>query len=238
MDWAELRPLAEARQVGLLLSSLNTVADAEERIAVSQRLIRHMAFDEWENKDLDVMTAVADFAIEEGERVGGDLLEAVNVTSYNTSANLCDCWGDGFQRKPKHFKKGIDYARKALWLRSCLGKGPGPEAMATWALGKHQHSLGRIRDATRSFRKCLLLETLAAKGAGKPAEVCVGTTDGYLIAASYLALMERNRVLLASVKEVLHQMVAQSEDAKVNADIISSQLLETAKMIDATLWLA
>lgn len=236
MEWTELRPLAETGQIGQLLMHARVVSDPGERIAFCQSLIRNLAFDEWNPKDFDIMTAVADYAIDQCEGLGGDSLEAANVIAYSTSANLCDCWGDDFDRKPRHFKKGIEYARKALWLRSCLGKGPGPEAMATWALGKHQLSLGRTRDAAASFRKCLQLETVAANEAGLPASICLEASDTYLIAAAYVALMQRDRRTLAALREVVDEMATSGGEAKTDAEIISSQLRETAKTIDATLW--
>jgi hypothetical protein len=229
--WSELMPLAEGGRVHEMLACLQAVPEGEERINCCRVVIRGLAFEDWDNKNLDVMTAIADYAIAEGERLGGEFFQSANVICFNTSANLCDCWGDDFPRLPHHFEKGLDYAEHSLRLRRELGKGPLAEAKATWAIGKHQQSLGWLREATDSFRRCLELEKKAARANGKPEEVGAGAPDGLLIATAYLALMEGDRRVLDSVKTVLEEM----ED-KTDAGIIGSQLRETAKTIDPTLW--
>lgn len=229
--WSELKPLAESGRVDEILARIRGVGDDAERIALSRATMRHLAFGEWQNKDLDVMTAIADYAIEECEGLAGDFLEQANIICYNTSANLCDCWADDFSREPRHFEKGIAYAKKALWFRDHLGKGPGSKAMANWALGKHLQSLGRLDEAAESFRHCLDLETEAAKADGKPTAISSDAPDGYLIAAAYVALIERDRSVLEQLKLVLDEMLAKGGEAKIDAEIIITQLRETAKQL-------
>ncbi|HTQ09061.1 MAG TPA: hypothetical protein VMI31_03230 [Fimbriimonadaceae bacterium] len=229
--WLELKPFAEAGQIERILAAIANREDEADRIGLSRTAIRHLAFDEWHNDNLDVMTAVADYAIAECERLGGDYFEQANVICYNTSANLCDCWADGFSRAPRHFEKGIEYAEKAVWFRDHLGKGPGSKAMAAWALGKHQQSLGRLEGALSSFRRCLDLETEAARESGKPAEISADAPDGYLIAAGYVALLERDEPALDRLKGVLASMIQSGGEPKGDAEIIEGQLRETAKQL-------
>lgn len=230
-EWPELKQLAEAGETSAILDRIRTVGDDAERVSLYRFAIRKLSFDEWQNKNLDVMTAVADAAIADCEQLGGDYLQQANVILFNTSANLADCWTDDFKREPRHFKKGIEYAKRALWYRDHLGKGPGPKAMATWALGKHQQSLGLLNEAKETFRKCLALETEAAAEAGKPAEISTEAPDGYLIAAGYAALMESNQADLAKLKAVLEEMVAKGGDPKDDAELIIGQLVETGKQL-------
>jgi len=232
--WPDLKPLAESGQVEELIAAIRAVRDGVDRVGLCRTVIRHLAFDVWQNQNLDVMTAVADFAIADCEALGGDFLEQANVICYNTSANLCDCWADGFRREPRHFEKGLEYAKKALWFREHLGKGPGSKGMATWALGKHQQSLGRLDKALATFRQCLALEVEAAKENAKPAEVVAGAPDGYLIAAGYVALLENDVATLGRLKNVLDSMLAAGGDAKDDAEIIAGQLRETAKQLGST----
>lgn len=231
--WVKLKALAERGRTSEILADIQSEADDATRIALFRSTIRHMAFDVWRNKDLDVMTAVADAAIEDCEQLGGDYLQQANVVCFNASANLADCWSDDFPREPRHFEKGIEYAKKALWFRDHLAKGPGALAMATWALGKHQQSLGRIEEATETFRRCLDLEIQAAHQAGKPAEIDAGAPAGYLIAAGYLGLMTGDRPTLLRLETVLSDMEAAGGEPREEAEIISGQLRETAKQLGA-----
>jgi hypothetical protein len=151
------------------------------------------------------------------------------VICYNTSANLCDCWNDGFAREKRHFEKGLEYAKKALWYREHLSKGPANFAMATWATGKHQLSLGHEAEAIDSFTRCVELETQAAHEACKPAEISKDAPAGYLIARGYLALMIRNVDDLSQLAEVLREMEDLGGEPKDESEIIRLQLIETAK---------
>src|SRR5439155_7954781 len=100
-----------------------------------------------------------------------DYLQQANLILYNTSANLADCWGDDFIREPRHFEKGLEYARKALWYREHLGKAAANKAMAWWAIGKHLMSLGHLEESRDAFATSFDYEVKAAGEAGKPAEV-------------------------------------------------------------------
>lgn len=229
--WPDLKRSAEAGAVDELISRIQNVPEEAERVSLARSVIRKLAFEPWHNKDLDVMTAVADWAIAECERLGGDYLQQANVICFNTSANLADCWGDDFRREPRHFVAGLHYAQRALWYRDHIGKGPGARAMATWALGKHQQSLGHLEESLASFHRCLLLEREAAVEAGKPADLSGDAPPGYLIATGYVALLEGDLATLEKLARVLREMCARGGEDKEEADIIEGQLRETGRQL-------
>lgn len=230
-EWPRLKSLAESGDVAALLAQIQAIEDDGDRISVYRFVIRKLSFEDWQNKSLDLTVALADAAIQDCELLGADYLQQANVICFNMSANLADCWADGFAREPKHFEKGIEFAKKALWFRDHLGKGPGSKAMATWALGKHLQSLGRLEEAMVAFKKCLDLETQAAAEAEKPAEISTSAPDGYLIAAGYVALMEDDQESLTQLASVLREMDEKGGEAKEDAGIIALQLRETAKSL-------
>lgn len=232
--WEELRPMAERGTTAALLGRIRDIEDDGERISAYRATMRKLTFSPWENKNLDVMVAVADAAIAECEHLAGDYFEQANIISFNTSANLADCWNDDFPRERRHYEKGIEYAEKALWYREHLGKGPGKMAMAVWALGKHQQSLGMIEEARAAFRRCLSLEEEAAAEAGKPCEIVKEAPDGYLIARAYVALIENIPQDLRMLATALDQMEAEGGDVRADAEIIRGQVIETAKQLGIT----
>lgn len=225
-EWPALKSLAEAGAATTLVDRIAGFADGAARVSLYRLTIRKLAFEPWDNKDLDVMTAVADAALDDCDRLGGDYVQQAAAISYNTSANLADCWDDDFRREPRHFEKGIEYARRSLQYRKILEKGPRSLALATWALGKHQQSLGRQGEALGSFRRCLDLETAAATEEGRSAEVSVDAPDGYLIAVGYLALMENDQTCLRELAAVL-----KDHPDREDAEVIRSQLVATARQL-------
>lgn len=212
-----------------MIQAIAAVADDAERISLYRLTIRKLAFDDWKHRSLDLLVAISDAAIQDCERLGGDYLEQANVLCFNSSANLADCWADGFHREPRHFRKGLEYAEKALWYREHLGKGPGSVAMATWALAKHQQSLGHAQEAREAYRRCLKLEIQAAHEAGKPAELTIDAPSGLLIAAGYVALMDDDRATLVRLDTVLRKMLDSGGEAREEAAIVVLQLRETAR---------
>jgi hypothetical protein len=228
-DWPLYRDLAEADDRDGMLNRLSAVADDAERISLRRFVIRKLAFDKWQNQNLDLVIALGEAAIEDCEALGGDWLQQANVLCFNMSANLADCWGDSFAREPRHFEKGIEYAEKALWYRRHLGKGPGSIAMPTWALAKHQQSLGHTDEAKTNYRRCLDLETEAAKESGKPAEISTDAPAGYLIAVGYVALLEDDLNKLSDLAAVLKEMFDSGGEPRDEADIILGQLRLTAQ---------
>lgn len=234
-QWNDLRPFAERGDMEGLLAYIDRNPEIPDRISLYRLAIRKLAFAPWENKTLEPMIVVAEAAIAECERIGGDYLEQANIICFNTSANLCDCWDDGLPREERHYRKGIEFAKKAIWYREHLSKGPGKMAMAMWALGKHQQSLGSIEDARKTFHRCLELEEQAAKESAKPTELSPDAPDGYLIARGYVALIDRDTDTLHELLRVLDEMEASGGDLRQDAEIIRPQLLATAKQLDLAL---
>jgi tetratricopeptide (TPR) repeat protein len=116
--------------------------------------------------------------------------DQANVTCYNVSANLCDCWGDGYTRTDKHFKKGLDLVEKAIELRKELKKPDGPFAMAYWAKGKHLLSLKNYIDAEKNFALALDYEKKLAQKEQKPTQLVEDAPASLLNAAGFLGLAQ------------------------------------------------
>jgi hypothetical protein len=103
-----------------------------------------------------------------------ECIDHANKLSYNLSADLADCWpGDLAPRERYHFEAGLRAAYDCVVWREELGKPPDRRAMAHWAAGMHQLSLGNVVEALCAFEAAfgLTLEAAAASdGAddGKP----------------------------------------------------------------------
>jgi len=112
-----------------------------------------------ENKQLDRMLEIYNACIAEALALAkGDeeLIQYANVTSYNLSANLADCWPDAEEkRSEKHFTAGIEAATRCLELRIQLKKPPAAMAMAYFILGVHEYSLQRYSLAEQTWQKKL-----------------------------------------------------------------------------------
>lgn len=147
-----LKTLDEGGPSALALAIL-AIDSAEGRNSAFRFVVRKIAFGTWDERlarrRLEDMIALGDATIAHAEANG--LTEEANVTAYNMSANLCDCWGDSFPRERAHFEKGIAYAEQALAFRRKLQKGAAPFAMAYWVKGKHLLSLKRYTDAVEAF---------------------------------------------------------------------------------------
>ncbi len=234
-EWPGLKSLAEAGDSAGLLATIGGIEDDGARISLYRFVIRKLAFDDWENKNLDVMIALADAAIADCENLAGDFLQQANLICFNTAANLADCWADGFNRELRHFEKGLAYAKKGAWYRDHLDKPNGSKAMAQWAIGKHSQSLGLIVEARAAYGRALEFETLAAAEAGKPAEISSEGPAGYLIAAGYVALLDGDAIALGNLVQVCEAMVAAGGTAKAEAEIIVLQLRETARLMGSPL---
>lgn len=151
-------------------------ASGLERVKLLKLAIRKIAFGAWPNAYLDTMIELGDAAVSEALALGEK--DEANMVSYNMAANLCDCWGDGFERERRHFEKGLAYADRALSFRRELGKPEDRIAMAQWARGKHLLSLGRHAEAVDAFK-----ESLAGYRRATSVE-----PEGLLAAEGFLAL--------------------------------------------------
>ena len=81
-----------------------------------------------------------------------ECIDFANKLSYNLSADLADCWpGDLAPRERRHFEAGLRAAYDCVVWREELGKPPDRRAMAHWAAGMHQLSLGNVIEALCAF---------------------------------------------------------------------------------------
>lgn len=149
-------------------------------------LVKALSMREWPNKRLDPMIALGEAAIVDALSLGET--DRANMHCYNVSANLADCWGDGFVRERRHFEKGLELAERALNYRRQLKKGPGPFAMAHWVKGKHLLSLGKFSEAEKSFHECLNYEKQAAEAQNKSSELSPEAPFGLILAFGFLGL--------------------------------------------------
>lgn len=152
---------------------------------------------EWQGKNLDDYMAFADAGIAECLRqaaAAGDIetsnkrTDSANVISYNVSAGLADCWEDNLEHLPRHFERGLQAARDCIRWRLELDKGAWPFAIAYWARGMHQLSLGELPDAIESFRVGLEFSRTVALESGQATTVGADADFGVNLATGYLGL--------------------------------------------------
>jgi hypothetical protein len=146
---------------------------------------------------LDVFIAFADAGIAEclrqaraavEEETRQRRIDSANVISYNLAADLADCWDGTQPREQRHFARGFKAAQDCIQWRLELDKGPGPFAIAYWARGMHQLSLGDTGSAVESFHTGLEFSRQAAEDAGQSREVNADGEFGVILATGYLGL--------------------------------------------------
>jgi hypothetical protein len=157
--------------------------------------------------------------------------DQANISLFNLSANLCDCWGDGDSREQRHFEAGLRFADRALDLRRLLNKGPGPFAMAYWTRGKHLLSLKRPLEAADAFRNALENERKSAEGGAS-----LETTPGILMEQAFLGLSlmragnEEGSAMLESALKALRLLIETAEaNVKDDAQVYLDQVQETMR---------
>lgn len=115
--------------------------------------------------------------------------DGANVLAFNMAASLAECWPeDGAPREERHFLEGLHAAQRCLAWRRELGKGPGPFALAWWAKGAHELSLGRFVDAAHSFGESATDAVEAARASGGIASVAAGGDFGVVVAEGYTGI--------------------------------------------------
>lgn len=115
-------------------------------------------------------------------------IDSANVISYNLTADLADCWDDSLVRERRHFERGLVAAQDCIRWRLELDKGPGPFAIAYWAQGMHQLSLGDAGAAVESFHTGLEFSCQEAVRSGSSREVGAAGDFGVILATGYLGL--------------------------------------------------
>jgi hypothetical protein len=197
----ELSRLIEAGAASAVTSYVQALASPLERRQLFAFAQQAMSKRKVEDRDLDVLIAIAHAAMEEGTRQAAaetDPAEAakrkdfVNVVAYNLAADLAECWPDDLTpRRRAHFETGLAAAQQAVRLRDELGKPAAARAMAWWACGAHQLSLGRGADAASSFERSLEFARKACKGA---ATVEAGGDFHVMLASGCLGLATKTRL--------------------------------------------
>src|SRR5258705_4457030 len=92
-----------------------------------------------------------------------ECIDLANRLSYNLAADLAECWpGDEARRERHHLEAGLRAAYDCVVWRQELGKPPDRRAMAHWAAGMHQLSLGNLVEALFGFEAALGLAVQAA----------------------------------------------------------------------------
>ena len=96
-----------------------------------------------------------------------ECIDFANRLSYNLSADLAECWpGDEAPRERRHFESGLRAAYDCIVWRQELGKPPERRAMAHWAAGMHQLSMGNHIEALCDFEAAFGLALQGAVAAG------------------------------------------------------------------------
>ena len=91
-----------------------------------------------------------------------ECIDFANRVSYNLAADLAECWpGDEARRERRHLEAGLRAAYDCIVWRQELGKPPDRRAMAHWAAGMHQLSLGNLVEALFGFEAALGLSLQA-----------------------------------------------------------------------------
>lgn len=226
--WPKIKNLAEAGSFNGIVEMVKELSDPKEQIALSRFAVRGLMFREWNSKTLVPIVQLGDLAIETAMQIGDT--DQANVMCFNMSANLADCWNDGFTRQTDHLQKGLHYAEKALAFRKQLQKGPAAFALAYWALGIHQYSLGNFRAAEESFKESLTAACDQAQTENKPTTITKEAPFNVLIAYGYMALAQLAQgqkdaqKTYADVISAFEGMKTISDDAKADAEIGIDQL--------------
>lgn len=212
-------------------TALNTKLD-EQGLLGKQRL---KALDEvriavdksgYENSSLDVMHDIYETCIKYALTIANgnaDLVQYANVTSYNLSANLADCWFDDRRpRSTRHFKAGVAAAHRCLNLRRQLKKPPLAMAMAYFVLGVHEYSLGNFKIAETAWLKKLENEELSFDKAEQlPDDLNVTLSNGLIGLARIKLGSGDDQAFIASLERL---EALRTVDNSAEVDLFKSEL--------------
>lgn len=178
--WEELRTTCERDGVAELAATINRTPDLERRRKLWSFAQRSFTGKDWNGRSLDALTAIVTAGIDESLRqlaaaTNDDerykAKEHANILAFNLSAELADCWPakDRGQepRERRHFETGLRLAEDCVRARRELGKPPERRALAYWALGMHQLSLGNKWEALGAFETASGLAALEVAGTDK-----------------------------------------------------------------------
>jgi len=195
--WQELKAHMERGGAADVVRYIETIPDPEMRRTVYAAAQKGFAIKDWTGKNFDALIEVVTAGIgetlqqalltENGEETW-KLTEFANILSYNLSADLAECWpGDENPRERRHFEAGLRAAEDCVRWRRELGKPPERRAMAYWAVGMHQLSLGNSYEALGAFETAAGLSRVAVVGTGRD-EIKAGGDFAVLLDAGYLGI--------------------------------------------------
>ena len=195
--WEELRVVMEEGGAKAVVDRIDAIEDPETRRTVYALAQKSLARKEWAGKNFDGLIDVVTAGIGESLRQALEsgepeeiykLTEFANIMSYNLSADLAACWpGDDAPRERRHFEAGLRAAEDCVRWRRELGKPPDRRAMAYWAMGMHQLSLGSLWEAVGAFETAAGLARVSVVGTGRD-EVKAGGEFGVILYAGYLGI--------------------------------------------------
>ncbi|MES3037744.1 MAG: hypothetical protein V4736_07550 [Bdellovibrionota bacterium] len=233
--WPLIKSLAEKGDQSQLLKHITDTPDSKERVELFRFAIRCLMYREWTNKNLSPIVDLGDAVINHALDLskgpdGAHFREQANIMCFNMSANVADCWDNGFIRTTVHFEKGLRWADQALELRRELKKGPDPLSMAFWARGMHLMSLGRLPEAQGEFLKSLDYAQVTAAEMEAEKEVSPKAPFLVLLGFGYLALVQiaqglkEGSMVFEQVMDAFNGMAQLSAEGKDDAAIGVAQL--------------
>jgi hypothetical protein len=192
--WQELRSRMEQGGPSAVIEYIDSIPDPETRRTVYAGAQKEFGNREWDGRSFDALIDVATAGIGESLRQAlevGDpeetrkLTDFANRMSYNLAADLAECWpGDEGRREKHHFEAGLRAAEDCVRWRRELGKPPDRRAMAYWAVGMHQMSLGNLYEALGAFETALGLARVQVVGTGRE-EIKSGGDFGVVLYYGY-----------------------------------------------------
>lgn len=195
--WEELRASMERGGAAEVIRYIEAIDDPETRRTVYAIAQKGFGNRDWAGRNFDALVEVVTAGIgetlqqalqaEDGE-IAWKLTDFANRLSYNLAADLAECWpGDEVPRERRHFEAGLRAAEDCVRWRRELGKPPDRRAMAYWAVGMHQLSLGNLYEAVGAFETASGLARVAVVGTGRE-DVKAGSDFGVLLYAGYLGI--------------------------------------------------
>jgi hypothetical protein len=223
---------------------IEAIPDPEARRTTYALAQKRFGTRDWPGKDLDALIEIVTAGISESLRQAGDaasseaawkLTDFANILSYNLSADLAECWPeDATARERHHVEAGLRAAEDCVRWRRELGKPPDRRAMAYWAVGMHQLSLGNLHEALGAFDTASGLARVAVVGTGRD-EVKPGGEFGVILYAGYAGIArwrlgdERGRAEYEQSCQAFQGSAARFPEQKEDAEFGLSQLRWVAR---------
>lgn len=240
---------AAARGADDAIAFIEAFRDDVERRVMYLFARRVLLMEEWPGRSLDTSIAVARAGIAEMLRqadtaatpeMRARCINLANAMSYDLAADAADCWpGDEIPRTRRHFEAGLAAAEDCIRWRTELRTGDDSLAMAFWAKGIHQLSLGDPAGASESFARSVELAQRAARAAGRSSKIALDGDFGVVLGWGYLGLagwMQGDAEGKTRYSEAISTFNAQCADPELEEDArfgIDQLEMVRAKYVDA-----